>query len=591
MTTTVDETLAPPPASTGFLAEVAVAEEQTPLVPPPPAAPDPHDPKYAGQPDALERDRQAAAAAAAAFAGAAKKRGAAVAGVIAKWLATAPLTMLQQLLDQPRETMPIFRPAIGPVIVMRHDHVIECLERTDLFTVDPYAAEMARATDDKSKNPDAFSHFLLGTDRDELYRLDDLILRRALPRGDERALSRLARKEAEHWTRRARTEGRGEIDVVSTLARFVPLRIVSGYLGVHFQAAGERSVLKGLRGGDALPIDDDLHKVFTFTRIQEGRVPTAEDLFAWVKDAFRNCFNNFNPGHPLFAEFRERGLLATEYLTAYIHALVKRYKGMLERREKVPDTMLTRLLRLQLQAAGGRSAALEQEFASLLGAPLATGELSRRLSDSMIRSNIFGTAVGAVVNPQEATARVTDSMLRLKDGEYEAVNGSSYAHAAQAAGNRAKRRDRVAASLETLRKYALEALRLRPQGEVLLRACVQDTVLGGVPIRKGTPLFVAYAAAMRDPEAVPRPLAFDWTRDERHAPYRADRERAHEGPQSLVYLQHGFGRHKCLGRYASEITMRESLRALLRVGPLERRSELEMDAQGLYAVGLRVGIR
>jgi cytochrome P450 len=243
-----------------------------------------------------------------------------------------------------------------------------------------------------------------------------------------------------------------------------------------------------------------------------------------------------------------------------------------------------------MRAAGSEGVALEQECAALLGAELPPGELSRRLSDSMIRSNVFGTAVGAVVNPQEATARVTDSILRLKAGEYETLNGSSYAHAAQAARDRAKRRDRAAASLDTLRKYALEALRLRPQGEVLLRACVQDTALGGVPIRKGTPVFVAYAAAMRDPEAVSRPLAFDWTRDERLEPYRADQERAHESAQSLVYLQHGYGRHKCLGRYASEITMRESLRALLRAGPLERRGELEMDAQGLYAVSLRVGI-
>ena len=38
--------------------------------------------------------------------------------------------------------------------------------------------------------------------------------------------------------------------------------------------------------------------------------------------------------------------------------------------------------------------------------------------------------------------------------------------------------------------------------------------------------------------------------------------------------------------------MRESLRALLRAGPLERRGELflELDAQGLYAMSLRVGI-
>jgi hypothetical protein len=69
---------------------------------------------------------------------------------------------VQELLDQPKEQMPIFKPVIGPAVVMRHEHVIECLRRTDLFTVDPYAAEMARATDDKTKNPQAFSHFLLG---------------------------------------------------------------------------------------------------------------------------------------------------------------------------------------------------------------------------------------------------------------------------------------------------------------------------------------------------------------------------------------------------------------------------------------------
>jgi len=207
----------------------------------------------------------------------------------------------------------------------------------------------------------------------------------------------------------------------------------------------------------------------------------------------------------------------------------------------------------------------------------------------MIRSNVFGTAVGAVVNPQEATARVVDSMLRLKDGEYEALHGSSYAHAEQTATVEEEHED-YSASLEMLRKYALEALRLRPQGEVLLRLCVKDTVLGGVPIRRGTPVFVAYAAAMRDPQALPRPLAFDRTRDERLGHYHGDRDRAREALQSPVYLQHGYGRHKCLGRYASEITMRESLRALLRVGPLDRRSDLELDAQGLYAVSLRVGL-
>lgn len=572
----------------GFLNDVVTAERQTPLPPPPPPMPDPDDPKYADSPELYERDRQAAVAAADAFAAAAQVRGSAVAQVISQWLVTAPYAMLQELLDQPKEHMPIFKPVIGPAVVMRHEHVLRCLERTDLFTVDPYGAEMARATDDKAKNPQAFSHFMLGTDRDELYRLDDVILRRAVSRHDESAMSAMTRKEAQHWI----TAGAdaGEIDVVTTLAKHVPLRIVSDYLGVPYHDGNGPTVLPGLHAGDTFPFDDELLGVFSFTRIEEGLVPAADDLYNWVKDAFRNTFNNFNQAAPLFTDFRERGIVATEYLTAYVHALLKVYKDRLRRGQTVPDTMLTRLLQMQADVAGGGTA-LAEDLSSLLGSPVSGEELARRLSDSMIRSNVFGTVVGAVVNPQEATARIADSILRLQAGEYEALNGSSYDEATRLAGIDFGEPG-YAASLEALRRYALEALRLQPQGEVLLRLCVEDnTELGGVPIRRGTPVFVAFAAAMRDPEAVPQPLAFDVHREERLTGYLQDGDRAQESPQSQTYLQHGYGRHKCLGRYASEITMRESLRALLRLGRLERLSALEMDEQGLYAVSLRVGFR
>ncbi len=573
-----------------FLSEVAAVEQQTPLLPPPLPPPDPADPKYAAAPDLLTADIAAHAAAVAAFGVAAKTRGGAIAQLISRWLTAAPYSMLQQLLDQPSDTMPIFRPAVGPVIVMRQPHVIECLARTDLFTVDPYAAEMARATDDKTKNPGAFSHFMLGTDNDALYRLDDVLLRRVVGRGDEATLAALARREAEASTAAATASGRRELDIVSTIAKFVPLRIVGDYLGVPFADHGQPSALPGLRGGDPLPLDDDLQKEFTFSKIQEGLVATADDLYGWVKDAFRNSFNNFNPGHPRFGEFRERGLIATEYLTAYVYALLKHYKAQLLSGHDVPDTMLTRLLRLQAHVNGKGGASLEADVSSQLSLPLPPGELARRLSDSMIRSNVFGTVVGAVVNPQEATARIVDSMLCLKDGEYETVGEARFAHAVSHARINESEAG-YAASLQIIMRYALEALRLRPQGEVVLRLCAQDnTVLAGTLVRKGTPVFVAHAAAMRDPAAVRRPLAFDIARDDPGRGYLADKERAHEAPQSLLYLQHGFGRHKCLGRYASELTMRESLRAVLRLDGIGRLSDLVMDDQGLYAESLRIAV-
>jgi cytochrome P450 len=575
--------------SASFLGDVAAAEKATPVPAPPPAPPDAGDPGFTGAPEAFEAAKQAHAAAAADFAAAAKLRGGAVSGVISNWLTSAPLAMLQEILDRPRSEMPFFKPPIGPAVIARHDHVITCLDRTDLFSVDPYAAEMARATDDKTKNPQAFSHFLLGTDRDDLYRLDDVIQRGVMSRGDMDTLAGLCRQEAEHWTAQAKAPGKNEIDVVETLAKFAPLRIVADYIGVPFYSAGEPSALTGLRGSDAFPFDENLLKVFTFTKISEGIVPTADVLFGWIKDAFRNCFNNFNPAHPKFLHYRERGLIATEYLAAYLHALIKTHKARLLRGEAVPDTMLTRLVRLQVQVTQGNGRVLEEECGALLGAPVPEGELAKRLSDSMIRSNVFGAAVGAVVNPQEATARIADSLLRLKDGEYEALEGSSYEDATRLA-NLNQGDPGYAESLETLRKYALEALRLKPQGEILLRLCTKDnTELDGVLLRKGTFVFVGYAGAMRDPSVVANPLAFNARRDERLAGYLSGKERAREAPQSLLYLHHGYGRHKCLGRYASELTMREGLRALLRLGRLERRSQLEMDDQMLYASSLRIG--
>ena len=56
---------------------------------------------------------------------------------------------------------------------------------------------MARATEDKKKNLHEFSHLMLGTDREELYRLDDVIFRRVLTRDDEADPDSPTRNEAE----------------------------------------------------------------------------------------------------------------------------------------------------------------------------------------------------------------------------------------------------------------------------------------------------------------------------------------------------------------------------------------------------------
>lgn len=571
----------------GFLATIKQVEDKTPLLPQP-TLPDVNDPKYVNNPAAYDQDKQAFDAALAAFATAAKARGGAVAGIMGQWLATKPFAMLQELLDQPKASMPIFSPAVGPVIVMRHEHVIQCLERTDLFTVDRYAAEMARATDDKAKCPAAFSHFMLGTDNDELYRLDGVLLRHVVTPNDQQLLTNIARKAADDWLQTTRVSGANTVDIVTTIARDVPLRLVSEYLGVPGYQQGEPSVLPGLKGGDVMPLSVSLQKVFTFQKISQGIVPTWDHLHVWIQDAFRNIFNNGNPASPDFQQFRDRGIIATEYLSNYVHELIQFYKAELNAGKDLPDTMLTRLLRLQADVPAGQAGVLEQEFTDLLGQPLPAGELAKRLSDSMIRSNVFGTAVGAVANPQEAMTWVTDALLKLKEGNYQARPGSGFDRAVNLA-NISDDNPKSAEAAEELRKYALEALRLQPQGEIVLRVCVKDnTELANVLIRKGTVVFVAHAAAMRDKSVIKQPLSFDVQRDEQLTAYLGDADRKKECPQSQTYLQHGYGRHKCLGRYASEITLQESLRAILRLGDITRQSEVIMDGQNNYPVSFTI---
>ena len=79
-----------------------------------------------------------------------------------------------------------------------------------------------------------------------------------------------------------------------------------------------------------------------------------------------------------------------------------------------------------------------------------------------------------------------------------------------------------------LQKYCVEALRLQPQGEVLLRKCAQEgaRIADSRPIAAGTPVFASHGSAMRD---LPEPDAFI-----------LDRPREH-------YLQYGWRRHTASG--------------------------------------------
>jgi hypothetical protein len=264
-----------------------------------------------------------------------------------------------------------------------------------------------------------------------------------------------------------------------------------------------------------------------------------------------------------------RGLRACRQLLAYLLREIAIQRKRLLDGEPVDDTMLTRLVQFQL----GRSAP---------GAARPADLDPRLVSDLRIAENVMGAIVGAIAGQEEATCRVVDSLIRLQAGEYRTSGPGGYRYGSFSevrelavnvlSGTRPKE------SRAELHKYFLEALRMQPQGEVLLRKCARDgsRIAEGPPLAAGTFVFASQGSAMKD---VPESDAFI-----------LDRPREH-------YLHYGWNRHACLGQYVSPVIIVESMIALLglqdlgrpepRPGepsfPFERRfGRLQLDDQNLY---------
>ena len=109
---------------------------------------------------------------------------------------------------------------------------------------------------------------------------------------------------------------------------------------------------------------------------------------------------------------------------------------------------------------------------------------------------------------------------------------------------------------ERLKKYALEANRLAPAAFGLLRvAAVGSAIHDGdrdVHVRENEQIYTDFVAAGLDETVFPQPKEIDITRDSR------------------LYLHHGYGPHKCLGRPIVEVAMAASLKVFAKLKNLRR---------------------
>jgi cytochrome P450 len=503
-------------------------------------------------------------------------RGLAVAGVIGKFLNQRPYDMFAELLAQDPAKMPIFKPDFGPVLIFRHPHVIQGFLANESLTVDPYAPQMRRRTEGENdpKKPD---YFILGTDDPSKYRPDARILRYVMGPQDSVKQRNLIRLAVQRIMKATKVHSPGEIDVVKTIARYVPVAVAGDILGILAYEETKVCFDGVLKGGQTFDIDPTLAANITFKYIQKGKIPTHYDLYNWVKNSFRNIFNNLTRNET----FERDGLESTEYLYAYIQKSLLFYKNAIQNGVNVPSNMLTKLLKLQKGVTDGSIDPSTLGFAS-------SEELLACLTDARIRECVNGTVVGAIANPEEATARIIDGLLDFKDGKIKTApdGGVTFDDAVKWAEENEAEHGITDKNMDKINRLAIELLRIYPQGEVVIRKCVKPINIGGVdinPVFNGT-VFICHGSAMRDPDVVKNPLDVDITRDMLFTKYTdADDARPDERDQSALYLHHGFGRHKCLGRYPSEITMEESLRGILLLKNITRASPLEMDAAQLYA--------
>ncbi len=513
------------------------------------------------------------------------RQGRAIGAVYGFFLKYKPYPMLAEI----RAKQNLFQPPFGPIMVVGDDSVRDVLSRHEEFTVDPYGREMIKSMT-PAKNG-GFDTFILSTDDPDKYDEDKKLLTTVINKEDPAKITDLVHEDCMRRVRRAveeaREGGKGQIDIVTAIARFVPVTVSHHYLGIpaaaqmgQFELNDDMLRYYGAKvaGPDgATPLPTHYRRPDGSTvdlpdsalGQTDGVIPDEAQIYEWIKASFQNFFNNVQKD----VEVQARGVRAYRELLVYLLRELDIQRRVLKAGKSVPDTMLTRLLKLQMGIADP----------GLTPRPAID---PHRVCDLRIAENLMGTVVGAVAGQEEATCRMIDSIIRLKEGEYALGGGAlsgdqhfgSYDEVRLLALNVLENRD-VANSRRQLHRYALEALRLQPQSETLLRECKKDgaTISGSRPIRAGTLIFAAHGSAMRDTEHAD---AFVIGRDDTH------------------YLQFGYGRHKCLGQYVSPVILVETLISVLALQdlrrpqsrpdetpfPLERRfGRLQLDDNNLYA--------
>ncbi len=323
------------------------------------------------------------------------RQGRAVGAVIGFFLKFKPFETLEEI----RRKVPVFQPLFGPVLVVDGASVRDVLERDQEFSVEPYGVEMMKVMSPAHNG--GFTTFILSTDDNTVYAPDKRLLTAVCTRDDADTIADIIHQDC---VRRvgvaldaARADGSSTLDIVPTLARYVPVTLGHRYLGVPVApqpAAFELTPEMLTYYGE--PIEGVAETALTS---HDGLIPDEQQMYLWIKAAFQHFFNNVQKDPVV----KTQGLRACRQLLAYLLREIGIQRQRLVDGRPVEDTMLTRLVRVQM----GRATPT---------IPRPQEVDPRLVSDLRIAENVMGTIVGAIAGQEEATCRVIDSLIRLQGG-------------------------------------------------------------------------------------------------------------------------------------------------------------------------------
>ena len=343
--------------------------------------------------------------------------------------------------------------------------------------------------------------------------------------GEVKELVKKVKALADGLIAEAKVKPGDKFDVVSQMARLLPIRVVAQYFGIP---SGKSAVEFTLSSDAEANLFYPGSKLADLSDAKKKIKPSENQMYIWIANAFRNLFLNLARDPNVAAYGRKSGCQLTWYLYKMVLREIESQKGG----TAPAPTMVSRFVAYYLKNGTEPIFGTENPTADPSGKrSLLEGITSG--PEHRIACQLAGSVAGAGVTVEEGIARIFNVLLRP-------ANASALAEAAKAA--------KDADYVNKLKQYAYEALRFEPQAEMLVRVNVgPDSEIEGQKIPFGNLIFASLYAAMHDETVVTNPENFEIGRPEN------------------CYLGFGWNRNQCLGKHIATVEMVEAMRAILTV--------------------------